>query len=77
MKKYIDVVAKMKSDGTILPLKIIWEDGKEYEIDKLEDCRRAVSLKAGGCGLRFSCRIKGQTRFLFLEDYRWFIETDK
>ena len=74
MKKYIAVVAKMKNDGTILPLKIIWEDGSEYIIDKVEDVRRAASLKAGGCGLRFSCKICGQTRFLFLEDYRWFIE---
>ena len=74
MKKYIDVVSKMKNDGTVLPLKIIWEDGREYIIDKVEDVRRAASLKAGGCGLRFSCKICGQTRFLFLEDYRWFIE---
>ena len=74
MKKYVDVVANMKSDGSILPLKITWEDGREYLIDKVEDIRRAASLKAGGCGLRFSCKICGQTRFLFLEDYRWFIE---
>ena len=74
MKKYVDVVANMKSDGSILPLKITWEDGREYLIDKVEDIRRAASLKAGGCGLRFSCKICGQTRFLFLEDYKWFIE---
>ena len=74
MKKYIDVVASMKSDGTVLPLKIIWEDGKEYMVDNVLDIRRAASLKAGGCGVRYTCKICGQVRFLFLEDYLWFVE---
>ena len=74
MKKYVDVVANMKSDGSILPQKIIWEDGKEYIIDRVLDIRRAASLKAGGCGIRYDCIICGQQRFLFLEDYKWFVE---
>ena len=74
MTKYVDVVSKMRSDGTILPLKIIWEDGKEYVVDKVQCIKKAASLKAGGCGIRYTCIISGQQRFLFLEDYKWFVE---
>lgn len=76
IKKYIDVIAKFDTDGKIVPLKIIWDDGHEYEIDRICDIRKAASLKAGGAGIRYTCRISGQQRFLFLEENKWFIEYD-
>ena len=39
------------------------------------DIRRAASLKAGGLGWRYTCRIHGQERCLYREDDgRWFVE---
>jgi hypothetical protein len=51
-KKYIDVAAIFRSDGSLEPISIIWEDGRVFEIDMITDVRRAASLKAGGCGIR-------------------------
>ncbi|MDE7389408.1 MAG: hypothetical protein K2M82_00455 [Lachnospiraceae bacterium] len=73
-KKFVEVTAYYDSEGNISPLVIHWGDGSEYEIDKITDIRKAASLKSGGAGIRYTCRIKGQMRYLFLDDKRWFIE---
>ena len=35
---------------------------------------KAAALKAGGCGIRYTCRIRGQQTYLFLDGDRWFVE---
>lgn len=73
-KVYVEVIARFNTDGGIIPLSIIWEDGRTYEIDQVCDICQRASLKVGGVGLRFTCRIKGRETFLFLEEFRWFVE---
>jgi hypothetical protein len=73
-KKYVEVTAKFDTDGRVFPLKILWEDGSSYFIDKVLDVRPAASLKAGGAGIRYTCRINMTEKFLFLEESRWFVE---
>lgn len=74
MKQFVSVEAKFDTDGNLLPLCICWEDGRKFEIDRITDIRYAASLKSGGTGLRYTCRIRNQIRYLFLDDNRWFIE---
>lgn len=73
-KVYIEVVAKHDIQGRIKPLFLIWEDGRKYPIDRVLDVRQAASLKAGGCGLRYKCRIVGKEVYLFCDEGKWFIE---
>ncbi len=73
-KTYVEVTARFDTEGRILPLKILWEDGSSFFIDKVLDIRPAASLKAGGAGIRYTCRINMKERFLFLEESRWFVE---
>ncbi len=73
-KVYVEVIAKFDTDGNITPLSVKWEDGTVYEIDKVIDKRRAASLKAGGIGMRYTCRILNQQSYLFYEEPRWFVE---
>lgn len=76
--EYIDVTARFFPNGTLRPLYITWEDGTRYEIDRVTDVRRAASLKQGGIGIRYTCRICGQLRYLYLDENRWFISrTDR
>ncbi|MBQ8058075.1 MAG: hypothetical protein IJ275_07070 [Ruminococcus sp.] len=77
MKQYVSVTAKFDADGNILPLKINWDDGRSFDIDRITDIRYAASLKAGGAGIRYTCRIKQSEKYLFLEDNRWFINNEK
>ena len=56
-KVYVDVVARFDITGNIKPLRLTWEDGTVYEIDKVISSCKAASLKVGGVGTRFTCRI--------------------
>lgn len=76
-KVYVEVTAKFDVDGNITPLSVTWEDGTVYTIDKVVDKRRAASLKAGGIGMRYTCRILGQESYLFYEEPRWFVEAKR
>ena len=73
-KVYVEVTAKFDTEGNITPLSVTWEDGMVYEIDRILDRRRATSLKAGGIGMRYTCRISGRQSYLYYEDPRWFVE---
>ncbi len=74
-KVYVTVVAVFSNEGVLLPKSFIWEDGREYQIDRVKDKRRAASTKAGGVGERYTCVVKGKEVFLFYEDNNmWFME---
>ena len=74
MKINLQVNADFDLDGNIRPRAITWEDGRVFEIDRILDVRRAASLKAGGLGIRYICRIRGKEVKLFNDEGRWFME---
>lgn len=73
-KRYVDVFARFDTDGKIIPIKITWHDGTVFYIDRVLYICRAASLKAGGAGIRYTCRINGKETYIFLEENRWFVE---
>jgi hypothetical protein len=73
-KVYVSVICEYDIDGRITPREILWPDGWKFEIDKILNIRKAASLSAGGCGIRYTVRIEGRERHLFLEEGRWFVE---
>ena len=74
-KEYVQVTAIFTRDGKIIPQEIKLEDGRRFEIDRITDIRRAPSLKAGGMGIRYTCRIYGKPCYLFYEENQmWFVE---
>lgn len=83
MKVYVKVTAVFSEDGRLTPLSLIWEDGREYPIDRILDVRPSPALKAGGQGDRYTIRSRGKESFLFFERSprlsdpnlgRWFVE---
>lgn len=74
-KTFITVLAEHNPKGEIKPLSIIWEDGRKYSVDKVLDVRIAASLKMGGQGRRYTCRIHGKEVYLFHDSGQWFIES--
>lgn len=73
-KQYVEVTAQFDTEGNITPTNVLWEDGRQFEVDRVLDVRPAASLKAGGAGIRYTCRILGRQTYLFLEESRWFVE---
>ena len=74
MRKNISILAKMQKNGRVIPLKILWNDGRIFEIDRILDIRKAASTRGGGKGIRYTIRIKNQERYVWLDEYFWFIE---
>lgn len=83
IKVYVEVMTRTRTDGIMLPLSILWENGKEYFIDRVTDIRQAAAMKAGGQGDRYTVMINGQMSYLFFEWStnltgntigRWFVE---
>lgn len=83
VKVYVGVKATFDADGRMIPTSVIWEDGREYIIDKVTDIRQAAAMRAGGQGDRYTIRVNGRESYLFFERStaltgnnigRWFVE---
>ena len=74
MKQYVAVDVTVDEAGGNHPRCVIWEDGRRFDIDSVSDVRRAASLKSGGAGLRYTCRIGKRDTYLYFEDPRWFVD---
>ena len=73
-KEYVKVRADFLPDGRIVPLMFKGEDGVKIVIDRVTDVRMAPALKAGGQGVRYTCRIGGREIYLFHDRDHWFLE---
>lgn len=74
VKVYVQVDVRFDEEGQMHPLRILWEDGNVFTIDRVVKTCRAASLRAGGAGLRYTCRIHGKETYLYFEETRWFVE---
>lgn len=75
-KIYVSVRADHLLNGRIRPLMFRTKDGPVVRIDRILDEREAPSLKAGGQGMRYTCRIGEKQLYLFHDDVYWFIEAE-
>ena len=74
VKEFVKVRADFTLDGRLVPLKFRTEDGLPQVIDRIIDVRPAPSLKAGGQGTRYTCRVGERLIYLFNDRNRWFTE---
>ena len=70
----VEVIARHLMDGSALPLEIIWMDGRHFTVDKVRHFCKASSLKSGGVGIKYSCRICGKEVVLYDREGKWFLE---
>lgn len=64
----------MQENGMVIPLSILWSNDKIFEIDKVLDIKKQASTKGGGFGIRYTCKIKGTQKYIWLDGYTWFVE---
>lgn len=70
---YLRVIADMNPNHVIIPKKIIWNDGREFLVEKVTDVRRGFVKNIGELCLKYYCFIDGNFRVLCLnDDMRWF-----
>lgn len=74
-KVYVDVTAEFTPDGRVIPRKFIWTDGSVHTVDRVGECCRAASIRAGGVGIRYTCQVEGCWTYIFYEGNNlWFME---
>lgn len=77
-KVYVEVEVTHRVDGSARPNLITFENGEKYEVDRVIQCCRAASTKAGGKGIRYTVQICGKPTFLFDEENgKWFVEAKR
>ena len=83
LKVYVSVNVFFSETGQMFPRSLVWEDGREYEIDRVKNIRPAPAEKAGGQGDRYTIIVNGHESYIFFEhnpEYghrdvgRWFVE---
>lgn len=83
IKVYVVVKASFDSEGRLTPTSVIWDDGREYVIDKVTDIQQSAAQRAGGQGDRYTIIVNGRQTYLFFERSaamtgnnigRWFVE---
>ncbi len=75
-KRYVEVLAHFSFEGEIRPFKFRDEEGGVYRIERILDVRPAASLKAGGAGIRYICRVGPNVIHLYHDGDSWFIEVE-
>ena len=56
-KVYVGVELSVSPQGDVRPRTIIFDDGNEYQIDRLRQKCRAHATKVGGTGIRYTVII--------------------
>lgn len=74
VKQIVNMIVKFNQAGKVIPMAIIWPDGKQCHIDKVLDVRPAASLKLGGHGIRYRVRVMNKEIDIFNDDGIWFLD---
>ncbi len=75
-KVFVEVFVIVDKDGKRRPMRILWEDGTVYTVERLLNRCRAKSKNVGGGEIRYTIQVNGQETFIFEDDEgKWFVES--
>lgn len=77
VKRYVPVIVRFDTEGNLRPLEIEFDEGHKYPVDRVLDVCRAACQTVGGVGVRYTVRVSGRERYLWLEKGKWFVEAIK
>lgn len=72
----VEMIVEHSKEGIIFPLIMIWDDGREFYIDNVLNIKSARSLKIGGSGIRYRCKIRNKYVYLWLDENIWYLEVE-
>ena len=72
-KRYVPVVVRFDTEGSLQPLIIEFDEEHKYPVDRVLDVCRAACQSVGGVGVRYTVRVRGHERYLWLEKSKWFV----
>lgn len=75
VKHYVSVLVLHRVDGCLVPVSILWDDGRRFDVELLRDGTQKRCEKTPGYALAFHVAIKGKPRYLYKDAAGWFVET--
>ena len=72
-RHYVRVVALHELDGHLVPLQILWDDFRRFDVSVIGHPRRERTL-THGFAIRHDVMIGGQRRILWHDNQGWFVE---
>lgn len=83
-RRYVDVIARWRDDGLIVPLSVCWADGRTFQIERVvgQPVSNALPGEDGVRVLRYTVQIANRVTHLYLEQEqtakgstdRWYVE---
>lgn len=73
-KVYVNVGVIANTAGEWMPQKIYWEDGRQFEVERVAEVKESVSMEKGCTDKRYTCIIKGKPKHLYYENPKWCVE---
>lgn len=71
-KHYVSVESTVDSDGILQPTKILWDDGRRWEIRKiLHTCMPSHHEFEG---IRYTIKIGRVEKYLYRDGQRWYVD---
>ena len=66
-KRYVDVVARMRKDGSLEPLSVAWRDGRSFKVTEVVEAGEFSPGFHGCFTARYRIRIGDRRTSLYLE----------
>lgn len=82
-RTYVKTEVSFDEYGRMMPVSLIWKDGRKFTIDCVTDIRQSAAMKIGSQRDRYTIVLGGRERYLFFERSinfscniigRWFVE---
>lgn len=75
-KVCVEVLARFPKEGGIRPVSLLWEDGRQFIVERVKSVGRAPAHVGSLLPIRYTCIIGGREKELYLERerMRWFVE---
>lgn len=70
-KKYVSVNVDVDEDGVICPLRILWDDGRQWEVSKVLHTCTASHHKFEG--IRYTIIVGRAVKYLYRDGQRWYV----
>lgn len=66
-REYVDVYCRMGRDGQILPVRVLWRDGRSFPVDEVVEAGGFGSMARGRQTARYRVRLGRHETDLYLE----------
>lgn len=70
-KVYVQVDSKRLDTGEVVPLTLVWEDGRTFNIDRV--IHSCVSLDGEYEGIRYTVIIGSAEKYIYRAGHAWYV----